>query len=84
MTSKQLSVAKSLAMEQSCTVSGCCESRARAAFLTMALAATTWTNQRRGLVTSLHQSQLTWVAILASPNWLCCVSDSGRPNCFRT
>ena len=47
VTSKQLSVAKSLAMEQSCTVSGCCESRARAAFLTMALAATTWTNQRR-------------------------------------
>ena len=66
LTSKQLSVANSLAMEQSCTVSGCWLSRALAAFLTMDREAT------------------TCVAILASPNWLCWVSDRGWPNCFLT
>ena len=35
-------MAKSLAMEQSWTVSGCLESKALAAFLTMDLEATTW------------------------------------------
>ena len=39
-TSKQLSVAKSFAIEQSWTVSGWLVSRARAAFLTIARAAT--------------------------------------------